>query len=215
MGDVMQKQRTTASQPAHFACAKQVDGRVVLRRFDPVQDSYETLTALLHRAFARLGQMGLNCPCVDQPPAVTRQRALAGDCFVAVCKGHLVATMTLYGRDPESACDLYRRANVASVRQLGVDPIWQGRGIGQSMLAFAGHWAATRGYTRLALDTPQPAAHLIDFYTRQDFRLVDVIHFAGKGYDSAILSKPAMAAPSLAAWSRQLTLAHTPYSRAA
>jgi GNAT superfamily N-acetyltransferase len=211
----MHKQQTTVSRPAHIACARQIDGRVVLRRFDPALDSYETLTALLHRAFARLGQMGLNCPCVDQPAAVTRQRALAGDCFVAVCKGHLVATMTLQGRDPDSTCDLYRRSHVATVRQLGVDPIWQGRGIGPSMLAFAGHWAATRGYARLALDTPQPAAHLVDFYLRQGFRVVDVIHFSGKGYDSAILSKPAVTAPSLAAWSRQLTLAHTPYSHAA
>lgn len=211
----MQKQAAATGRPAHFACAKQVDGRVVPRRFDPARDSYDELTALLHRAFARLGQMGLNCPCVDQPAAVTRQRALAGDCFVAVCKGHLVATMTLHARDAASACDLYRRSHVATIRQLGVDPVWQGRGIGQSMLAFAGHWAATRGYGRLALDTPQPAAHLIDFYSRQGFRVVDIIRFAGKGYDSAILSKPAVAAPSLAAWSRQLTLAHTPYSRAA
>ncbi|HKT91992.1 MAG TPA: GNAT family N-acetyltransferase, partial [Paraburkholderia sp.] len=59
--------------------------------------------------------------------------------------------------------------------------------------AFAGRWAAARGYTQLALDTPFPAAHLIAFYRAQGFSLVDVVRFAGRGYDSAVLSKPAAA----------------------
>ncbi|WP_081990080.1 MULTISPECIES: GNAT family N-acetyltransferase [Burkholderia] len=206
----MQQQRAKNERAMHFACAKRVEGRVVLRRFDPAHDSYEELTALLHRAFARLGQMGLNCPCVDQPAAVTRQRALAGECFVAVCNGHLVATMTLHTRDLSSPCELYRRANVATLRQFGVDPVWQGRGIGCSMLAFAAHWAAARGYRRLALDTPQPAAHLVEFYTRQGFRIVDVMHFSGKGYDSAILSKSTDASPSYGWKMRELPLIPTP-----
>ena len=35
--------------------------RVIVRRFDPAFDSYAQLTPMLHRAFARLGAMGLNC----------------------------------------------------------------------------------------------------------------------------------------------------------
>ncbi|WP_082722333.1 GNAT family N-acetyltransferase [Burkholderia mayonis] len=211
----MQQQRAKTERPAHFACATRVDGRVVLRRFDPAQDSYDELTALLHRAFARLGRMGLNCPCADQPAAVTRQRALAGECFVAVCNDHLVATMTLHARDLSSPCELYRRGNVATLRQFGVDPIWQGRGIGRSLLAFAAHWAAARGYRRLALDTPQPAAHLVDFYIRQGFRIVDVMHFSGKGYDSAILSKPTTVSPSYALKACELPLTPAPLECAA
>jgi GNAT superfamily N-acetyltransferase len=148
----------------------------------------------------------LNCTCVDQPAAVTRQQALAGDCFVAVCNGRLVGTMTLYTRDPDSPCDLYRSSNVATVRQLGVEPSWQNRGIGKTMLAFAEHWAATRGYAQIALDTPYPAQHLLDFYRRQGFRLVDVVHFDGKGYDSGILTKTPVAERCLATWTRQLIL---------
>ena len=81
-------------------------GSVVLRRFDPSRDSYEQLTAMLHRAFARLGMMGLNCLCVAQTPLATKKRARAGDCFVAVCGGQVVGTMTLYARDVESTCGL-------------------------------------------------------------------------------------------------------------
>src|SRR6476661_6594606 len=49
-----------------------------------LSDSLEELTSLLRRAFASLGRQGLNCTCVDQTAAVTRERVQLGDCFVAV-----------------------------------------------------------------------------------------------------------------------------------
>ncbi|WP_052405625.1 GNAT family N-acetyltransferase [Paraburkholderia heleia] len=162
-------------------------GRLVLRRFDARHDSWEALTRLLHRAFSRLASLGLHCSCADQAASLTRERALAGDCFVAVCNG----TLTLEGHDSHSQCEHYRQRGVASVHQFGIEPKWQSRGIGRALLAFAGRWAAARGYTQLALDTPFPAAHLIAFYRAQGFSLVDVVRFAGRGYDSAVLSKAA------------------------
>jgi ribosomal protein S18 acetylase RimI-like enzyme len=45
--------------------------------------------------------------------------------------------MTLYARDGYSSCELYRRDDVASIGQFGVDPAYQDRGIGKLMLAFA------------------------------------------------------------------------------
>lgn len=179
-------------------------GRVELRRFDLSRDSFVALTALLHRAFTRLGAMGLNCTCVDQTVQTTRSRATAGDCYVAVCEGRIVGTMTLHAPDRESPCELYRRDDVASLRQFGVEPVWQARGIGTMLIAFADHWAATRGYAELALDTPQPAAHLIAFYRGQGFRIAEFVRFDGKRYDSAILSKPPMATRTLANWSHRL-----------
>ncbi|WP_187514327.1 GNAT family N-acetyltransferase, partial [Pantoea agglomerans] len=95
----------------------------------------------------------------------------------------------LYATDPSSACSLYRREGVASVRQVAVDPECQSRGIGALLLSFAEQWAALRGYTPLALDPPHPAAHLLAFYGAQGFEVVDVMRFAGKRYESAILCK--------------------------
>ncbi|WP_144142793.1 GNAT family N-acetyltransferase [Paraburkholderia sp. BCC1884] len=189
-------------------------GRIELRRFDPSRDSFIALTALLHRAFAPLGKSGLDCTCVDQTVATTRLRATRGDCYVAVCEGRIVGTMTLYAQDRESACESYRRDDIASLRQFAVEPAWQARGIGTLLLAFADHWAATRGYAELALDTPQPAAHLIAFYRRQGFRIVDFVRFDGKSYDSAILSKPPVAKRRLANWSRRSSVV-APVARAA
>lgn len=81
-------------------------GRVAVRRFDPTRDSYEKLTTMLHRAFAQLGMMGLNCTCVAQSADVTRQRAQAGECFVASVRGQVIGTVTLYARDDASECKL-------------------------------------------------------------------------------------------------------------
>ncbi|WP_322064481.1 GNAT family N-acetyltransferase [Burkholderia ubonensis] len=170
--------------------------RVVVRRFDPAFDGHARLTDMLHRAFARLGAMGLNCTCVDQTEDVTRRRAEAGECFVAVSGGRVIGTMTLHAPDPASACSLYRHDTVASVRQIAVDPAWQGRGVGAMLLSLAEQWAATRGYALLALDTPQPASHLLAFYRSQGFEIVDIVRFVGKRYDSAILCKRPVAMPA-------------------
>lgn len=205
-------------QPSSVKSARHVReniGRIELRRFDPASDSFDALTTMLHHAFSRLGAMGLNCTCVDQSAVVTRSRATRGDCYVALCDGRIIGTMTLYAPDHDSLCELYRRDDMASLRQFGVEPAWQARGIGTMLLAFAEHWAATRGYAELALDTPQPAAHLIAFYRGHGFRIVDFLRFDGKRYDSAILTKPAIAARTLARWSHRLEVSRRQIARAA
>lgn len=203
----MSKLRVSSGNGVRIICDQPGIGRMVLRRFDPQHDSWEFLTRLLHRAFARLAECGLHCGCADQDTSVTRRRALAGDCFVAVCNGRIVGTMTLEARDLESPCEHFRNRNVATAHQFGIDPSWQHRGIGRALLAFASHWAAARGYTRLALDTPFPAAHLISFYRAQGFSLVDVVRFAERGYDSAIFSKPVAASLPFPASRQQMMLA--------
>jgi GNAT superfamily N-acetyltransferase len=215
MVKVSMNQRAALQQPQRIKYVRRGLGRIELRRFDPTRDSFDALTTMLHRAFERLGTMGLNCTCVAQSAAVTRSRASRGDCYVAVCDERTVGTMTLYAPDRESPCELYRRDDIASLRQFGVEPAWQARGIGTLLLAFADHWAATRGYAELALDTPQPAAHLVTFYRGHGFRIVDFMRFDGKRYDSAILSKPAVAARTLATWSERLELPRSQIARAA
>jgi GNAT superfamily N-acetyltransferase len=161
---------------------------ITLRRLG-ADDSLAELTAMLHRAFARLGRMGLNCTCVDQPVAVTRQRIAQGECFVAEYSRLPVGTITLQRPDPRSESPWYRRGFVASAHQLAVDPQFQGNGLGTTLLEFAEEWARASGYRELALDTAQPASDLLRFYRAHGYRIVDSVRFPGKCYPSAVLSK--------------------------
>ena len=152
-------------------------------------DCLDQLTGMLHRAYSRLGEMGIPCSCVNQAPEVTRQRVASGECFVAVSGERVVGTISLYASDAASDSRHYRDARVASARQLGVDPHFQGKGVGTALLRLAGHWARRHGCARLALDTPEQAGHLIDYYHRLGFRVVETLQFSSRPYLSVVLDR--------------------------
>jgi len=166
--------------------------QILFRRLED-GDSLEHLTDLLHRAFSRIGRMGIPCSCVTQPPEVTRQRIARGDCFVALSGDLIVGTVTLCG--PEAAADSthYRDSRVGTLHQLGVDPLFHGKGIGQALLRLAEQWALNHGYLWLALETPEAADHLVNYYQCQGFRIIEIVQFSGRPYRSVVLSKPVAA----------------------
>ncbi|KVP88932.1 GCN5 family acetyltransferase [Burkholderia ubonensis] len=202
----MSKRHAVATGQTPFTRVKRGVGSVVLRRIDLSLDSYEEIITMPHRACADFGTMEPSCPLQDRSSAITRRRVRADDCFVAVRNGQAIGTVTLVAPDIDAACEHHRRHNVAVIGQLAVDPSWQNRGIGKSLLAFAEHWAATRDYVELSIDVPDSAERLISFYQRQGFRRVDVVRFAGRRYDSAILSKAPVIARTLAAWTHRVAL---------
>jgi GNAT superfamily N-acetyltransferase len=161
---------------------------VTVRRL-AAHDSLVELTALLHDAFSRLKDMGLNCTCVDQSVDTTRQAVGKGECYVAECNGHLVGTVTLCGPDAGSRSELYRQGDVASVRQLGIAPDSQSIGLGSALLDLARSWARARDYRCVALETPKPAQHLLDFYAARGVRAIEAIRFPGRCYVSAVMCK--------------------------
>lgn len=156
-------------------------------------DSLGELTAMLHRAFSPLGRLGLNCTGIDQSVTVTRERIKKGECYVAVCSGRVVGTITLYKPDPESESAWYRRVEVASIHQFGVDPQFQSRGVGKALLHLAEAWTRARGYQELALHTPHAARHLVDFYIGCGYRPVESVRFSGRHYVSVVLSRDVVA----------------------
>ncbi len=97
----MRKRRATAAPHTALTHVKRGIGSIVLRRFDPSRDSYEQLTTRLHRAFARLGMMGLNCTCVNQDVAVHRD----GVVFALRCRRRLVKRPGRWiGRETDVCC---------------------------------------------------------------------------------------------------------------
>jgi len=123
-------------------------------------DSIGELTSLLHRAYARLGQMGLNYTAVDQTPEVTSSRIRGGHCFVVTAAHKLVGTIVVQPTYRQSACEYFMRLGVAAAHQFAVDPDYQGSGIGRMLLQRAEQWATAAGFAELAIDTAEPAKHL-------------------------------------------------------
>ena len=158
-----------------------------IRQFQE-SDSITELTSLLHRAYARLGAMGLNYTAVDQTPEVTAKRIRGGNCFVVASGSKLVGTSVAQPTYAENECEYFTRPGVAA-HQFAVDPEHQGAGIGRMLLQRAEQWAKESGFAELAMDTAEQATHLIELYARRGYRHVGWVQWPGKVYRSVVLSK--------------------------
>ena len=161
---------------------------VEIRDID-ASDSIEELTKLLHDAYAYLDGMGLNYTAVDQSAATTRERIEAGQCFVALADNRLVGTIVVEPTIQDPLCPYFGKPGAASVHQLAVAPSHQRRGLGNRLLNHAEAWARTQGYKELALDTAEPAHHLIAMYSKLGYKQVGSAQWNGKRYRSVIMAK--------------------------
>lgn len=152
-------------------------------------DSFEELTELLHRSYARLAAMGLRYHATWQDAETTRRRAAAGECWVGERGGRLVATVVFHDAARTSGCPWYDRPDVASFHQLAVDPDVQGCGIGGRLLDLVERRAAETGAAEIALDTAEGAQHLIEMYARRGYRFVEHVRWDITNYRSVIMSK--------------------------
>jgi GNAT superfamily N-acetyltransferase len=168
--------------------------RTELRPLAP-SDSLEALTALLHRAYARLGAMGLNYTAVDQSVETTRARFASGQGLVVEEGGALVGCVVVAGPFDEAKnpgtrrSPWYLRRDVAHLHQLAVDPAQQGQRLGDQLVMACEAWARERGFRAIALDTAEPAHHLRARYARMGYAEVDHAQWDGKRYSSLILVK--------------------------
>ncbi|HEX4142564.1 MAG TPA: GNAT family N-acetyltransferase [Pirellulales bacterium] len=160
-------------------------------------DSLADLTALLHRAYARLGNMGLNYTAVDQSVETTKTQLCRGVCFVAIAGNEMVATIGVRPPTHYPQCPWYGQSHVCIANRFAVAPELQGRGIGSAMLSRAERWAAEKKYSELAVDTAEPATHLIEFYARRGYRTIGQVDWPGKTYRSVVLSKTIAALPAM------------------
>lgn len=157
------------------------------------RDDVQALTRLLHRAYAPLGAMGLNFTAVDQSAEVTQQRLHQGQCFVAEVQGQIAGCVGVAGpldalANPWAAdAPLYCERGVARFYQLAVDPVWQGKGIGDTLVHRAELWALAGGLSEMACDTAAPATHLRRRYARLGYAEVGETQWVGKTYKSVLL----------------------------
>jgi GNAT superfamily N-acetyltransferase len=162
---------------------------IVIRPIGP-DDSIDELTALLHRSYAELGNMGLNYTAVDQSVETTRMRLSHGFGFAAVDpRKRIVGTVVFYPPQHSTGSPWLERPDVAHFGQFAVDPPQQRRSIGSRLMDLVEEKARAVGAKEMALDTAEPAIHLIELYRRRGYRFIEYAQWRGKSYRSVIMSK--------------------------
>jgi GNAT superfamily N-acetyltransferase len=153
-------------------------------------DDLEQLTGLLHRAYAQLADLGLRFVATHQDVNTTRERVNEGECYVAELNGKIVGTVVFRDCEQTEGCPWYDRKDVASFGQYAVEPTLQGKGIGGALLDHVEERAKACGAAEIALDTAEPAKHLIELYEKRGYRIVDRTKWDVVNYSSVIMSKP-------------------------
>lgn len=161
---------------------------IKVRRLLPA-DSIPDLTRLLHRAYARLAAMGLRYMATHQSDAVTQERVGQGECYVAMSDGVLVATIMFKMADRTGGSPWLDRPEVASFGQFAVAPELQALGLGARLMDLVEARAAATGTEEIALDTAEPATHLVAWYGRRGYRLIEHVQWGHTNYRSVIMSK--------------------------
>ena len=138
-------------------------GNEVLYRYVQAGDDIDSITELLHQAYAPLAVRGMQ--------------------FFA---SHLV---TLKHSDATRGSAFYEQPDVASFGQFAVRPSHQGRGIGTVLLRLVEQRAFELGVRHLALDTAEHATELIALYERKGFGFIEYVRWPDVNYRSVVLAK--------------------------
>lgn len=148
------------------------------------------VTEMLHRAYAELAEKGLRYLATHQDDEITRRRLEKDISWLAIEDGVVVGTIALcpWTSLTDPAPD-YRRLGLWLFHQFGVDPEFQGRGIGRSLFTVAEERARAEGATELACDTSEGAPHLISLYERWGFEVIGRADNECTNYESVILAK--------------------------
>ena len=160
-----------------------------IRPFDESKDSVEELTELLHRAYKRLADMGLNFIATFQTVEYTRNYFKKGKCFVLTSGDKIEGTIFYQIVMWDDAPEIYKNPESVLVGKFAVEPSLQKIGLGEKLMDFVESYAAMNGKKRVVLDTSEKAKHLIDYYTRRGYKFIENWQWPDVNYRSVIMSK--------------------------
>lgn len=159
------------------------------------RDSYESLTSLLHRAYAEKSLQGLPFSAASHSVEDTRRSAARGHCLVAEREGTVIGCITLLGPH-EGSVDGWRGTDgwfgdrdTIHTELLAVDPCHQGNGVGQRLVRASEAWAIEHGYRCAAVEVAEPATALRALYRRHGYVEVGRAQREDVSFPSLILHK--------------------------
>ena len=133
--------------------------------------------------------MGLKFVATWQDEAITAKRIARGECFVAELDGKILGTVLFLPASVTKGSPFYDRPQVASFQQFAVEPAFQRTGVGRALLDFVEERARETGATHLALDTAEPAVHLIEYYSRHGYRVIETVQWDVTNYRSVVMAR--------------------------
>ncbi len=160
-----------------------------IRLFDESRDSVEELTGLLHKAYKRLADMGLNFVATYQDVEYTRYYLKKGECYILLQGDNLIGTVFYYTTMWEDAPDIYKRDDTVLFGKFAVDPVLQRNGFGSRLMDFIESLASSKGKKQIVLDTSEKAYHLIDYYTKRGYEYIHHWQWPVVNYRSVIMAK--------------------------
>lgn len=160
-----------------------------IRLFDESKDSVEELTNLLHRAYKRLADMGLNFIATFQSAEYTRNYLKKGECYILEANSKLTGTVFYYTTMWDDAPEIYKQKESVLIGKFAVEPALQMHGLGSKLMDFVESLAIKRNKKRVVLDTSEKALHLIDYYNNRGYKYIHHWQWPDVNYKSVILSK--------------------------
>lgn len=172
-----------------FNSCRLSDGRNVKIRLLAAEDDLNELRDFLHHGYRDLAEMGFRYFASYRTTEDMRRRVSGGKCLIARLEERLVGTLTLYPQGGASLCVHYNLPGVAHFGQFAVEPQLRRAGLGSHLLQMAERLAVGLGASSIALDTAAAAAHLIRFYRRRGYNLVDAVQWEVTNCRSVVMSK--------------------------
>ncbi len=163
--------------------------KYTIRPFIESSDSAEELTELLHRAYKRLADMGLNFIATFQSVEYTRSYFRKGQCFVLTSGEKIEGTIFYQTVMWDDAPEIYKDQDSVLVGKFAVEPSLQKLGLGEKLMDFVECYAVKNGKKRVVLDTSEKALHLIEYYTRRRYKFIENWQWPDVNYRSVIMSK--------------------------
>lgn len=118
-----------------------------------------------------------------------REYVLEGSCYVAVQRGVIVGTVTYFPPERCGAYGWYEKQHVACFGLMAVHPDCRDQGVGSRMIVALEKMARKDGALELALDIPEDAQRLVDFFKGRGFRPVGEMESEMFGRKTVVLSK--------------------------
>ena len=162
---------------------------IEIRKFDLTRDSVSELTGVLNRSYKQLSDMGFRFHATFQDDEVTLDRIKNAYCLIGLKEEKIIATISYYTECGPEYCRWYDIEGVGHFGQFGVEPELQKNGIGSKMMELVEEHSLQRGDEELALDTAEGAHHLIEIYTKREYRFIEYVQWEVTNYRSVIMSK--------------------------